>query len=132
MNYPRTEQTNLVASRRSNLLGWPILPPRQIVNAPITWPHCSSTSLHSKIIRPAASQREDAALRRYLHGQTAKARSFMETALTYLLEHDNIELANTSSFVRRDLISAFFWIKKPAFYRLNSFLNRFCLHIELF
>ena len=51
------EQTNLVASRRSNLLGWPILPPRQIVNAPITWPHCSSTSLHSKIIRPAASQR---------------------------------------------------------------------------
>lgn len=35
---------------------------------------------------------DDAALHRYLHSQTAKARSYMETALTYLLEHDNIEL----------------------------------------
>lgn len=35
---------------------------------------------------------DDAELHRYLLSQTAKARSFMETALTHLLVHDNIEL----------------------------------------
>jgi len=35
---------------------------------------------------------DDALLHRYLHSQTAKARSFMEVALTHLLEHDGIEL----------------------------------------
>ena len=40
---------------------------------------------------------EDAALHRYLHSQTAKARSFMETALTYCWSMTTSTVTNTSS-----------------------------------